>query len=137
MVYADRLRTSNPHYLAQTNPCDLFLVSMMVASKFLYDDGVEDEVYNDLWAKAADLEVAALNREERRFLGAINWNLYVSRIASTALPVCKRHTAIHLLCKTSVLHRSVKVERDTSEQTDPDTGVVETSLNCLFDNPVC
>ncbi|XP_022664140.1 protein CNPPD1-like isoform X2 [Varroa jacobsoni] len=77
MVYADRLRTYNPQYLAKTNSCDLFLVSMMVASKFLYDDGVEDEVYNDAWAKAADLEVSALNREERRFLGAINWNLFV------------------------------------------------------------
>ncbi|OQR78893.1 protein CNPPD1-like [Tropilaelaps mercedesae] len=77
MVYADRLRTSNPQYLAQANSCDLFLVSMMVASKFLYDDGAEDEVYNVVWAKAADLEVAALNREERRFLGAINWNLFV------------------------------------------------------------
>lgn len=53
---------------------------MMVASKFLYDDGVEDEVYNDAWAKAADLEVSALNREERRFLGAINWNLFVSKL---------------------------------------------------------
>lgn len=78
MVYADRLRVSNPQYLAQANSCDLFLVSLMVASKFLYDDGVEDEVYNNIWAKAADVELATLNREERRFLQAINWNLFVS-----------------------------------------------------------
>ena len=38
--------------LNQVSSADLFLVAMMVASKFLYDDG-EDGVYNDEWAESA------------------------------------------------------------------------------------
>ena len=36
----------------QVSSADLFLIAMMVASKFLYDDG-EDGVYNDEWADSA------------------------------------------------------------------------------------
>ena len=36
---------------------------MMVASKFLHDDGEEDEVFNDEWAKSGniDLKVCAVD----------------------------------------------------------------------------
>ncbi|XP_003748336.1 protein CNPPD1 [Galendromus occidentalis] len=77
LMYADRLRQNNPQYMAQANSCDLFLVSMLVASKFLYDDGAEDEVFNGDWAEAAGLELSQLNREERKFLQAIQWKLMV------------------------------------------------------------
>ena len=79
-MYADRLRQNNPQYMAQANSCDLFLVSMLVASKFLYDDGAEDEVFNGEWAEAAGLELSQVNREERKFLQAIQWKLMVSEM---------------------------------------------------------
>lgn len=43
----------------------------MVASKFLHDDGEEDEVFNDEWAISGGLEVKEMNRLEIEFLNAI------------------------------------------------------------------
>ena len=43
----------------------------MVASKYLYDEGVDEEVFNDEWAKSAGLELKDLNELERDFLSAI------------------------------------------------------------------
>lgn len=77
LLYLDRLRTQNPEYLANTSPSQVFLVATMVASKYLYDDGEEDEVFNDEWATSAALSLADLNQAEREFLIAIDWNLFV------------------------------------------------------------
>lgn len=77
MVYLDQLRHKNPQYMTSVSSCDLFLVSMLVASKFLYDDGEEDEVFNSEWATSANMELKDLNLLEREFLGAFDWNLYV------------------------------------------------------------
>lgn len=49
----------------------------MVASKFLFDDGEDEEVFNDEWAASGSMELKALNRLEREFLGAIDWDLHV------------------------------------------------------------
>merc|ERR1711997_403256 len=78
LMYLDRLRSSNPKYLSSISPTDLFLISLMVASKYLYDDGEEDEVFNDEWATSGNLEKKELNRLELEFLSAIDWNIYVS-----------------------------------------------------------
>ena len=43
----------------------------MVASKYLYDEGIDEEVYNDEWAEAADLETSDVNALEVHFLSAI------------------------------------------------------------------
>lgn len=43
----------------------------MVASKFLNDDGEEDEVVNAEWATSAKLDLSKLNELEREFLQAI------------------------------------------------------------------
>ena len=50
----------------------------MVASKFLHDDGEEDEVFNDEWAKSGAMEKKELNELELNFLSAIDWSIYVS-----------------------------------------------------------
>jgi len=78
LMYLDRLRSSNTKYLNSISPTDLFLISLMVASKYLYDDGEEDEVFNDEWATSGNLEKKELNRLELEFLSAIDWNIYVS-----------------------------------------------------------
>lgn len=77
MMYVQRLRQRRPDYLTQISSSELFLISMMMASKFLYDEGIEDEVFNDEWAESGDVDVDDVNQMERDFLSAIDWNLFV------------------------------------------------------------
>jgi hypothetical protein len=77
MLYIERLKHRNPDYLQQVSSSDLFLIAMMVASKYLYDEGIEEEVFNDEWAESAKMDVEELNDLERTFLAAIDWNLFV------------------------------------------------------------
>ncbi|XP_028918975.2 protein CNPPD1, partial [Ornithorhynchus anatinus] len=76
LVFIERLRHRNPHYLQHVSSSDLFLISMMVASKYLYDEGEEEEVFNDEWGAAGGLSVPVLNALERGFLHALDWSLY-------------------------------------------------------------
>jgi hypothetical protein len=81
VLYLERLKTCNPDYLQRVAPSELFLVSMMVASKFLHDDGEVDEVFNDEWAASAGFNVKDINSFERDFLQAIDWEVFVSEQA--------------------------------------------------------
>ncbi|XP_039612392.1 protein CNPPD1 [Polypterus senegalus] len=76
LVYIERLRHRNPEYLQQISSSDLFLISMMVASKYLYDEGEEEEVFNDEWGAAGKQDVQTVNSLEMNFLKAIDWRLY-------------------------------------------------------------
>ena len=78
LLYLDRLRRRNPDYLTSISSADLFLVSMMVASKFLHDDGEEDEVFNDEWAQSGGMDAKEMNRLEIEFLAAIDWRIFVN-----------------------------------------------------------
>lgn len=71
LVYIERLRHRNPDYLQHVSSSDLFLISMMVASKYLYDEGEEEEVFNDEWGAAGGVAVPTLNALERSFLSAM------------------------------------------------------------------
>lgn len=77
MIYVNRLRTKNPEYLKRISSSDLFLISMMMASKFMYDEGVDEEVFNDEWADSVDMETEEINQLEKDFLKAIDWNLFI------------------------------------------------------------
>lgn len=81
LLYLERLKTCNPEYLQRVAPSELFVVSMMVASKFLHDDGEPDEVFNDEWAASAGLTLEDINQFERDFLQAIKWEVFVSNQA--------------------------------------------------------
>lgn len=49
----------------------------MVASKFLNDEGEDDEVFNPDWANSANIELNELNQLERDFLQAmVDTNYY-------------------------------------------------------------
>ncbi|CAH1104186.1 unnamed protein product [Psylliodes chrysocephalus] len=78
LLYLDRLKTCNPQYLEKICPSDLFLVSLMVSCKFLFDDGEGDEVFLDEWAASGGLNIKDLIRLEKEFLSAINWEIFVS-----------------------------------------------------------
>lgn len=43
----------------------------MVASKYLYDEGEEEEVFNDEWGAAGKVDVQTMNTLEMNFLSAI------------------------------------------------------------------
>ncbi|KAJ0062566.1 hypothetical protein NL108_017107 [Boleophthalmus pectinirostris] len=76
LVYIERLRHRNPEYLQKISSSDLFLISMMVASKYLYDEGEEEEVFNDEWGTAGKMDVQTINSLELGFLSAIDWSLF-------------------------------------------------------------
>ncbi|XP_071112232.1 uncharacterized protein [Haliotis cracherodii] len=79
MIYATRLRQRNPDYLQKMSSSDLFFISVMMASKYMYDEGVDEEVFNDEWAEAANMELDEVNQMERDFLSAMDWQLFVSQ----------------------------------------------------------
>ncbi|XP_076021554.1 protein CNPPD1 [Genypterus blacodes] len=76
LVYIERLRHRNPEYLQKISSSDLFLISMMVASKYLYDEGEEEEVFNDEWGAAGKMDVQTVNKLEMNFLNAMDWSLF-------------------------------------------------------------
>lgn len=78
ILYTERLAQSNPGYLKKVSSSDLFMVSMLVASKYLYDDGEDEDVYNYDWSKAGNYHIRDLNRLEREFLHSIEWKIFVS-----------------------------------------------------------
>lgn len=78
LMYAKRLKKKNSSFARQISSSDLFLVSMMMASKFLHDEGEKDSVVNEDWATSAHMDVEELNRLERNFLAALDWELYVN-----------------------------------------------------------
>ncbi|XP_011166512.1 protein CNPPD1 [Solenopsis invicta] len=77
LLYIERLKNCNPEYLLQVAPSELFLVSLMVASKFLHDDGEEDEVFNKEWANSGQVTISQMNKLEKDFLAAIDWTVLV------------------------------------------------------------
>ncbi|KAM4602083.1 protein CNPPD1 [Polymixia lowei] len=76
LIYIERLRHRNPEYLQKISSSDLFLISMMVASKYLYDEGEDEEVFNDEWGAAGKLDVQTVNTLEMNFLNALEWSLF-------------------------------------------------------------
>lgn len=57
----------------------------MVASKYLYDEGEEEEVFNDEWGAAGGVAVPTLNALERGFLSAMVSSCSLSCSVSLAL----------------------------------------------------
>jgi hypothetical protein len=78
ILYLERLKKICPDYLERTCSSDLFLVSLMVSCKFLYDDGETDEVFIDEWASSGGTTVKQLVQLEKDFLKAIDWEVFVN-----------------------------------------------------------
>lgn len=73
------------------------LFNQMVASKYLYDEGEEEEVFNDEWGAAGKLDVQTVNNLEMNFLNAI----VRSTLCSVCLPVCMLQVLWLNLCVLS------------------------------------
>lgn len=65
----------------------------MVASKYLYDEGEEEEVFNDEWGAAGKLDVKTVNNLEMSFLNAIVsvcvWGGCLLSCEFLSKPVCR------------------------------------------------
>lgn len=57
---------------------ELCLISIILATKYLVDEGEAEEIYNYEWAECVDLSIKQLNSLERQFLARLNWDLFVS-----------------------------------------------------------
>lgn len=77
ILYLEKVKSANPEYIEKVAPSELLLVSLLVASKFLNDDVDEDMVLNSEWAVCAGLSVKQVNELEKKFLQAINWEIYI------------------------------------------------------------
>lgn len=77
MLYLEQLKTTNPVYVDKVASSDLFVISLMVASKFLNDSGEEDDVMNNEWATSAGISLSDLNKLEKEFLNAIDWKVFI------------------------------------------------------------
>lgn len=77
VLYLERLKSLNIDFVHQNTPCDLFLISIVVASKFLFDQGEDEIIYNDEWARLVCMNLQDFTALELEFLQAINWSCYV------------------------------------------------------------
>lgn len=73
--YFNRNSSKSSNSLSNTELC---LVSILLASKYLVDEGEIDEFNNSEWATAAELSVKKINSLEKDFLQKMEWNLFVS-----------------------------------------------------------
>lgn len=79
LMYLDRLKSANPAYFEKVTPSELFLISIMVATKFLNDSGEEDDVLNSEWACSMGLPLKDVNLLEKNFLNAIDWKVHMDQ----------------------------------------------------------
>uniref|UniRef100_A0A182T8H6 Protein CNPPD1 n=1 Tax=Anopheles maculatus TaxID=74869 RepID=A0A182T8H6_9DIPT len=77
MIYLDRLNATDPTFVRRVTPSELFIVSMMVSTKFYC--GYDEDVYLSAWAENGNMTPDQMKALELEFLDAMNWNAYVSK----------------------------------------------------------
>ncbi|XP_055850720.1 protein CNPPD1 [Episyrphus balteatus] len=76
LIYLDRLNATDPGYVRRITPSELFIVSMMISTKFYA--GYDEEIYLSDWAEDGNMTEDRLKQLELEFLCAIDWNIYIS-----------------------------------------------------------
>lgn len=77
MIYLDRLNATDPTFVRRITPSELFIVSMMVSTKFYC--GYDEDIYLSAWAESGNMTADQMKALELEFLDAMNWNAYVSK----------------------------------------------------------
>ncbi|VDK78053.1 unnamed protein product [Litomosoides sigmodontis] len=80
MVYLDRIRTTDKTCFEFSDPGELYLSTIIIASKYLHDVGQREYIYNDKWAALASMSLKRVNEVELNVLDAINWNTNVTNV---------------------------------------------------------
>uniref|UniRef100_A0A8R1TX39 Protein CNPPD1 n=1 Tax=Onchocerca volvulus TaxID=6282 RepID=A0A8R1TX39_ONCVO len=78
MVYLDRIRTTDKTCFESSDPGQLYLSALIIASKYLHDVGQQEFIYNDKWAALASTSLKQVNKMELSVLDAMHWNTNVS-----------------------------------------------------------
>ncbi|KHJ95565.1 hypothetical protein OESDEN_04490 [Oesophagostomum dentatum] len=79
MVYLDRLRVNDKVWFESSDPTDLYLPALVVASKFLHDSDTFDRASNSDWAEAANISNEHLNQLEWEFVQKMKWDVMVDQ----------------------------------------------------------
>ncbi|XP_058058583.1 protein CNPPD1 [Anopheles bellator] len=77
MIYLDRLNATDPTFVRRVTPSELFIVSMMVSTKFYC--GYDEDIYLSAWAESGNMTREQMKSLELEFLDAMNWKAYVSK----------------------------------------------------------
>ncbi|CDW58075.1 protein CNPPD1 [Trichuris trichiura] len=77
LLYLERIRKKNKEYYEGKSPDDLFAIALLCASKFLFDDGIDDSVYNGEWATSCSKSLRLINKLEIEFLQELDWRVLV------------------------------------------------------------
>ncbi|VBB25470.1 unnamed protein product [Acanthocheilonema viteae] len=80
MVYLDRIRTADESCFEFSDPGELYLSTLIIASKYLHDVGQREYIYNDEWAALASISLKRVNEVELNVLDAIHWNTIVTHV---------------------------------------------------------
>lgn len=105
---------------------DLFLVCVLTANKYLYDEGEPDSLWNSDMAFAGRRKTSRINELERTFLRMIKWHLHVSR---------EEFAAFLRRVETTLAIRAVKRPGGSLHYQDADrlwNVIVEQSLQALL-----
>uniref|UniRef100_A0A183CT96 Protein CNPPD1 n=1 Tax=Globodera pallida TaxID=36090 RepID=A0A183CT96_GLOPA len=71
LVYIIRLKESNESEFFAFNPTELFVSSLVLATKYLNDGTLQEFVWNDEWASVSGLGLSKLNELELRLLNSL------------------------------------------------------------------
>jgi hypothetical protein len=85
MIYLERLRNVDRQHFETACASDLYLASLVCATKYLHDDSEPEYVYNDEWAMAAEASCSSstkfdahrITQLELDMLRRLDWNLHV------------------------------------------------------------
>ncbi|VDN25264.1 unnamed protein product [Gongylonema pulchrum] len=72
------MRVTNNSFFETADPSELYLSALVIAGKYLHDEGQSDFVYNDEWANSARISLKRLNLLELNVLDALQWDIYVN-----------------------------------------------------------
>ncbi|XP_030377325.1 protein CNPPD1 [Scaptodrosophila lebanonensis] len=76
LIYLDRLNVIDPGYARRITPQELFVVSLMISTKFYA--GHDERFYLEDWTKQGHMSEDRIKAMELEFLSAIDWNIYIS-----------------------------------------------------------
>ncbi|XP_016960980.1 protein CNPPD1 isoform X2 [Drosophila biarmipes] len=76
LIYLDRLNITDPGYSCRITPQELFVVSLMISTKFYA--GHDERFYLEDWATEGHMTEERLKEIELEFLSAMDWNIYIS-----------------------------------------------------------
>ncbi|KAH8361029.1 hypothetical protein KR084_007567, partial [Drosophila pseudotakahashii] len=76
LIYLDRLNVTDPGYSCRITPQELFVVSLMISTKFYV--GHDERFYLEDWANEGSMTEDRLKKMELEFLLALDWNIYIS-----------------------------------------------------------